>query len=144
MQRTLIYHPNDNTLRMITLRPFRFYNRPFHSFFEFSERISDRHFWKERLKSRKITKFKIDTSKASECIAPQRLRNFTDVFTGQGPRASPQRTKACKSQQVCEADMFVSFQQIAFKLGSFADFKPLFLVKLTNFRLLALQSTSQK
>ena len=67
---------------MITLGPFRFYNRPFHGFFEFYERISDRHFWKERLKSRKTTNFKSDTSKASKGIAPQRLRNFTDVCTG--------------------------------------------------------------
>ena len=47
-----------------------------------TERISDRHFWKGRLKSRKITKFKRDTSKANKAIASQSSRNFTDVCTG--------------------------------------------------------------
>ena len=84
---------------------------------------------KNALKVGKIPSLKVIRPNRTKLL----LHNVCEIFQmfvqGRGHERPPtiqSYTKVCKSPQICEADMFVSFQQITFKLGSFADLKLLF------------------
>ena len=72
--------------------------------------------WKERLKVRKLIKFKVDTSKASEDIAPQgcvEILQTVDCMVG--VKLVPPIIKTCVNFTTLWNHVFVRFQKITFK-----------------------------
>ena len=63
-----------------------------------------------------------------------RSRNFTDFCTcGGGHELASHQTGVCKFDEFTELYIFVSFQQIAFKLGNVSDFKAFFFSLVDGF-----------
>ena len=70
------------------------------------------HFWKERLKTWKLTKFTDNTSKASEVIIPQSREIFENKICMMGRHElAPHHTKVCKFGRLCEATSSLVFKK---------------------------------
>ena len=103
-----------------------------------------RHLWKDRLKNSKIAEFESDRSLLTcDYTAPQSCENL-QTFVSWGQVCAPYHTNVFKISRILKSCIFVSFQQIAFKLGNFINFKALFYVVSTDFPELSIHVKSWK
>ena len=86
-----------------------------------------RHHWKECLNISKIVNFESDAFYASKDIARQRCENL-QTFVWWGASLCPPPYKRLQNFMTLRSYIFVSFQQITFKLGNFINLKVFFLV----------------